>query len=221
MTKLQDAAGRRAQSAGHGATGAELDRAIDGVARQMTEGSPASAADFRRGVLARIEANRAPHTTWRAEWVFSPLAAAAVIVLAIFVARGFQPRDRGPERATPQETAAAQSLGPQPQTVLPEQVQVRLKPDVTVRAATARTATNRSGTTRATTAPGLSFGAEAIEALAAPSLALASLTADALTPDPIQLERLDTTSPITTLPITIAPITVAPLDITDGQRRNE
>jgi hypothetical protein len=219
MTRPQDA-GRRAQGAGHGATDAELDRAIDVVARQMTDGASAGGADFRRRVLARIEAGHAPHTRWPAAWVLSPLAVAAAIVMAIFVARGFQSGQRR-ERAAPQGTAVAQRFAPPPQTVLPEQSQVGLKPPFDVaqggpEVLEGPVTTVRAVTNRAAGVPALPFGAEAIAALAAPSLDLEPLTVDALAPDSIQLERLDTTSSIT-----IAPITVAPIDITDVQRRDE
>jgi hypothetical protein len=228
---------------GHRATDAELDRAIDVVARQMTEGSPAGRVDFRRRVLARIEAGHAPRASWRAAWVLPPIAVAAAIVMAIFAARSFrlhdvpadrrsqaevvQPGDRGPERAAPQEIpAVTQSRAPQPVTVSPDQITVRLKPpfdvahggpealkgpDTTVRAAAVRAVTNRTATNRAATSPDLQRGAEAIAALTAPSLDLAPLTVGALIPNPIPIERLDA----------IPPIGVTPLDITDVQRRYE
>jgi hypothetical protein len=231
----------RTRDTGHRATDAEIDHAIDVVARQMTEGSPAGRVDFRRRVLARIEAGHAPRAGWRAAWVLSPLAVAAAIVMAIFAARSFrlhdvpadrhsqaevvQPGDRSPQRAAPRETSTvAQSRAPQPVTVSPDQITVRLKPpfdvahggpealkgpDTTVRAAAVRAVTNRTATNRAATSPDLQRGAEAIAALTAPSLDLEPLTVDALTTDSIQLERLDT----------ILPINVTPLDITDVQRR--
>jgi hypothetical protein len=183
------------------ATDAGIDRAIDAVARQTTEGSPAG--DLRRRVLARIEAGQAPRANWRAAWVLSPVAAAAVIVMAIFVARGFQPRT---VRLKPDATSPTVRL--EPDATSPT---VRLKPD-----ATSPTVRLRPDTTSRTVRlkPDATNRAVAIAALAAPSLDLAPLTVDALAPDSILLERLDTT-----LPITILPITVAPLDITDVQRR--
>ena len=228
-----------ARGTGQRATNADLDHAIDLVARQMTEGSRAGGPDFRRRVLARIEAGHAPRGNrrgdWRAAWVLSPLAAAAAIVMAIFVARGFQPRDHGPERGAPLETSTvAQSAAPQRQTVSPNPVPVRLKPpldaarggpqpvegpDAAVGAGAARAVTVGAGTVRAGTNRAVSNLAAAalslqLDALAAPSIDLARLTVTTLAPDPIQFERLDMA-----VPIAISPLEVAPLDITDLQRR--
>src|SRR3954463_12298410 len=68
-----------------------LDRAIDEVARQMTEGAPLSAAAFRDRVRARIERGDAPRRSWRAAFVLSPIAAAIAIAVAAFVLRGPPP----------------------------------------------------------------------------------------------------------------------------------
>jgi hypothetical protein len=55
-----------------------IDAAIDAVARNMTEGAPAS--DFNARVLARIRERR---PGWRSPWVLPPLAAAAVLLLVL------------------------------------------------------------------------------------------------------------------------------------------
>jgi hypothetical protein len=55
-----------------------IDAAIDAVARNMTEGAPAS--DFNARVLARIHERR---PRWRSPWVLSPLAAAAILLLVL------------------------------------------------------------------------------------------------------------------------------------------
>ena len=207
----------RVQGTGRRSTDAEIDSAIDAVARQMTDGSPAGGADFRRRVLARIESGQAPRPSWRAAWVLSPIAVAALVVMAVFVAPGPQHQ----VRLKPDATASTVRLKPDTTVaVAAPDTQVRPTPDATGRTVrltpdtTNRTATNRTATNRAQAAAGPPFDPEAIEALAAPPLDLAPLAIDALAPDPIPLEQLDTTSPIT-----IAPITVAPIDITDMQRR--
>src|SRR5258708_32857440 len=80
-----------------------MNSAIDEVAQQMTEGSPAAGADFRRRILARIEAGDAPRRSWRAAFGLSPIAVAAVIVIAVFVFRG---SERVTERSAQNATAA-------------------------------------------------------------------------------------------------------------------
>ena len=183
----------------------QVNTAIDEVARQMTEGPPAGSADLRRRVLARIESGDAPRVAWRAAFVLSPLAVAAAIVVAVFVARGPRPGDvrrpgpLGPGVTSPETPLAASgrkgtadpegAAGPegpalQGQTVRGPQQTVR-RPDQT--------------------------------ALHVDALGVAPLTVDALTPDPIQIERLDQIKRLDA----ISPINVAPLEITDVQRRYE
>lgn len=224
MTSRTEDTGHRAQGTGYGATDAEIDRALDAVARRMTEGSPANGADFRRRVLARIEEGHPPDARLRAAWVLSPLAVAATIVMAILVARGFQLRDRGPaafaprtlrraapefggasseqrrERAAPRETPAVANGPARQLEPLSRRRGARLQPIER----------------RPPEGPRYTDVQNTFDALAAPSLDLAPLTVDALAPDSIQLEPLDTISRIT-----ISPIAVTPLDITDVQGRYE
>jgi hypothetical protein len=192
-----------------------LNNAIDEAARQLTEGAPADAAAFRRRVLARIEAGDAPRRSWRAAFVLSPIAVAAAMVIALFVAPGFQSGDRGRLLRQVQGT-------PSPSTTTAPQETVRLapspgsyggtrKPDTAeARGAPAPPLRSRAAGDRAV-APA-SRGAGVIEPAAPPdSIAVAPLTVGAVSTDPIPIERLDT----------ITPITIAPLDIIDLQRRFE
>jgi hypothetical protein len=185
-----------------------VDTAINDVARRMTEGSPADGADFRRRVLARVEAGDAPRATWRAAWLLSPLAVAAAILIAVMVVR--RPSPLGPGVTSPgSRTDVAQR--PAPDTT---------NRDVTNSAPAGPKAPALQNQTvrgpRQTVrrpdpfGPGIAGGSDE-PLLQAESLDVARLTVDALTPDPIQIERLDT----------IVPINVAPLDITDVQRRYE
>ena len=174
-----------------------VNAAIDEIARQTTQTPPGDADDFRRRVLARIAANDAPRRSWRAAFVLSPLGIAAAIVIALLVARGFQPRVRGPERAAPQEA-------------------VRLKPDTTeapgpkepaLRIA-AKTVRPKSDTTYAAD----SRPAPQLEPIEMDSIAPAPLVVRMLAPDPIPIERIEA----------VTPVTIAPLEIiTDLQRRQE
>lgn len=202
----------RPRGAGRGAPDADLDRVIDAVARQMTETAPAGGADFRHRVLARIEAVDAPRNSWRAAWVLSPIAVAAAIAMAVFVARGVQYRDRGPVLRQAQSTPSSPR---DEQTTRQESPIAAGDPNGPVRQleplSRRRSAGRQPGERRSTGASRDTNAQNAVEALAAPSLGLVPLTVDAITPDRIQIDRLDV----------IAPINVAPLDITDAQRRDE
>ena len=168
------------------------DRVIDDVARQMTDAQPP--ADFRARVLARIIEGQSPRSAWRAAWILSPVAAAALIVVAIFIARGVQPRDRQLDRGTNQTAGA--------------------KPDTTVQrplsplegfGVTGPPSPPRSfgGTAKADSTAAISE----IDALAPPWLEVAALDVEALPTASIAVPQLDV----------IAPITVAPL-ATDDER---
>jgi hypothetical protein len=62
-----------------------IDAAIDAVARHMTEGAPG--ADLRARVIARIRERR---PVWRSAWVLSPLALAAVVLVAVALNHGWR-----------------------------------------------------------------------------------------------------------------------------------
>ena len=186
--------------------------AIDEVARQMTEEAPPHGADFRRRVLARIASNDAPRASWRTAFVLSPIAVAAAIAIAVFVAGRPDPVRPGVSQPAgntvrlppsplrgfggtrkPDTTEAAGPKGPALQAAAANTV--RLKPDTTE--------VRRPG----------SFGPGVLEpAPQVDSIAVAPLVVGALAPDPIHIERIET----------ITPVTVAPLElITDIQRREE
>jgi hypothetical protein len=61
------------------------DSLIDDVAREMTSVPPG--ADLAARVTARIEAEGLSRRAWRHPWLLSPVAAVALIVMAVVVAR--------------------------------------------------------------------------------------------------------------------------------------
>jgi hypothetical protein len=158
-----------------------IDRTIDEVARQMTEGQPAQ--DFRARIVARIAEGGRPRRTWRAAWILSPIAAAAVVAVAIFVAR-VQPREHPSSpstiaRATPPVESVRR---PDPPAPSPEAVPKGPAP-------------------RRTRQPGRMYGTTEIDALAPPRLEVAPLGLEVLPTASIAVSQLDA----------IAPIAVAPL----------
>jgi len=178
----------------------DVNRAIDEVARQMTEDAPPASADFRRRVLARIASTEAPRASWRAAFVLSPIAVAAAIVIVTFV-RSPAPVGPGvPQPAPPVATAPSDMAGPKgPALQIPSG---RLS------------SVRRAGPF----GPGVSRGPGSFEpgvlepAPQVDSIAVEPLVVGALAPEPIHIERIET----------ITPVTVAPLEIiTDIQRREE
>src|SRR5205823_1757588 len=151
-----------------------LDRAIDEVARQMTEGAPRGAA-FRDRVRARIERGDAPRRSWRAAFVLSPIAAAIAIAVAAFVLRGRTP-PAAPRTAAQQiepapplrELSTGAGVEPAPRP-----------PDSTARALSAAATT--AGRLPSRREPGLT---DAIVELApsVDSIAVAPLAVEAITP---------------------------------------
>jgi len=69
----------------------DLDRIIDDVARQMTSAPPD--AELARRVSARVAEAGHRRSAWVRPWVLVPIASAAVVLLAIFVARDQPVRD--------------------------------------------------------------------------------------------------------------------------------
>ena len=172
----------------------ELNTAIDDVARQMTEGSPA--AGLRHRVIARIESGDAPRRSWRAAFVLSPIAAAAAIVIALVVARGRAPLPIAPASGP---TATVRLLP------LPLRGGTR-EPDTTEPTAVVM----RPAAPQPTLAVASPEPAPPLDANNVASIAVAPLAVDTLSPDPIPIEQLDA----------IPRMSVAPLDITDLQRRD-
>jgi hypothetical protein len=181
------------------------DRVIDEAAQQMTDAQPP--ADFRARVLARIAEGDSPRSWWRAVWILSPVAAAALIVVAIFVARGVQPRDRQLDRS------ANQTVGANPDTT------VRLTPSVDAPPVKKPGTTEPGSASRVRLPPSpqrgfggtresdRTYAISEVDALAPPRLEVAALDVEALPTASIAVPQLDV----------IAPITVAPLP-TDDER---
>ena len=181
-------------------------------------------------MLARIDgtdARRSLFAVRRSTFVWTPIAAAAAIAIAVFIAR--EPRkDVAPktdslraarsEAANPAraETPASSEVAPRtiaPRTIAPRTAAGTIAPRTAASAVAPRTvertaAPRTSGPTIASrTAPTVP---PALDANAVASIAVAPLVVDTMTPEPIHVERLET----------IAPIAVAPLDINDSSRRN-
>jgi hypothetical protein len=184
------------------------DRVIDEVAQQMTDAQPP--ADFRARVLARIIEGQSPRSTWRAAWILSPVAAAALIVVAIFVARGVQPRDRQLDRG------ANQTVGAKPDTTVQRPPSPlggfggTEKPNATYESGSASRVRLPPSPQRGFGGTGKADSTDAIseiDALAPPRLEVAALDVEALPTASIAVPQLDV----------IAPITVAPLP-TDDER---
>jgi hypothetical protein len=172
----------------------QLNTAIDEVARQMTEGSPAGDAGFRRRVLARIESGDAPRRSWRAAFVLSPIAVAAAIVISIVVARSW------PAPLEPGVLSSTQiTAGPKGPAL--HETARRPGPSGPGDRQTVR----RPGPF----GPGLSGAAPHLDPIDA--IALQPLGVDPLASDPIPTERLET----------IVPLVIAPLDSVEEQRRYE
>ena len=189
-----------------------IDPLIDDVAREMTGARPADDLEgFVRRVSARIQsadaaAGRAPRT-WVRGWVLA-LAAAAVLVLAVFVVRERNVLSKPdataenvsrPTRETPlglgTETASGlrdqgsgpaevqpSALSPQPAALSPERSAGRARPSV-LRAAAA--------------APGLSGDPDF----------------QALTTAPIEMSSLDVSPLVVAMPIEISAIAIERIEI--------
>jgi hypothetical protein len=189
-----------------------LDRLIDEVARQMTDGHPSS--DFRARVIANLD--RHPGHVWRPIWIVAPLGTIAVAVLVIVVARPFQGRDRGPERAARQQRS--QVAKTETATVVHDTPTVRLPPSPGSFGETrkADTTYERSRGTRVVAADRRqdpSRGAAAgVAALAPPPLDVPPLGVDA-----IGIDALPTDSIAVTQLDAIAPIAIDPLTTVDAR----
>lgn len=185
-----------------------IDAAIDEVAQRMTEGAPDAA--FKARVLARIDDHRPSHGR-RLAWMLSPLAIAALVIIAVvmftqsdrqsrsvpsvtqrekpaeIVSPGDTARGRGPVNdvaTAPRETAASQTLA-------------RAHPAASRRPQRAAIASTSSGE---------------VDALAPPPLEVESIRLAALPPaNSIRVAPLET----------IAPIDVAPLAEPDIEHEGE
>jgi len=189
-----------------------LDAAIDAVAREMTAGEQAGAADFRGRVLDGIDRSAAAGAWWRRAWVAAPLAAAGAIAIAVVM---FQ----GTVRPKPDTTDAPMTVRLKPDNTEPPTV--RRPPDTTDAPTKGRrrapVEVAQSGPERRSSAENPQ-GASVLAAVAPPPrLAIAPIDVAPLgaarleAADSIQLRRLDA----------ITPIDVMPLGLDDSQRRDE
>jgi hypothetical protein len=99
----------------------DIDRVIDDVARELTAGEPDGA--FKARVLARIESGESVRRNWRAAWIIAPLAAAALIAIAItWSHRDVRPKPSAEVGALhpSSQTAASRTENLEPRTTNPE-----------------------------------------------------------------------------------------------------
>jgi len=185
---------------------------IDDVARQMTKSEPPDEVAFRRRVLERIDSGDAPPRPWRASFVLTPIAAAAAIVITLFVARQHGPGSPAPGTMTGSVTQAPPSETLAPRASAPAADEpVRLPPSPPGGyGGTSKPDTTNAAMQRLAAARGVAPTSQ-LEPNDVASNAVAPLAVDTLSQESIQLERLDP----------IVPIAVAPLDITDTSRRNQ
>jgi len=161
-----------------------VDRAIDEVARQMTVGEPSS--DFRARVVARLDAGDRPQRFWPTAWTLSPIAAAAVVAVAIFAARGFEPRV-APQPSSPSVIA---------RTTPPVESVGRPGPSAPSAEAGPKGPAPRRAQQR-----GQTYTRSEIDALAPPRLEVAPLGLEALPTGLIAVPKLDAIAPIAVEPL--------------------
>ena len=162
-----------------------LDRAIDEAARELTAGEPHGS--FRARVLERIDE---PRRIWSSPWVWSPLAAAALVAIAVVI--------RTPQRIEPTPLITSHSMS--------FAVAVRgLEPTLTHETPAAIASSGVAQGIRAARPSDSAVAALAPEPLAVPSIALSSI-------EPADSLRLEALEPIT-------PIAVTPIGEPEGERR--
>jgi hypothetical protein len=163
----------------------DLDRTIDTVARQMTAGEPS--ANLRARVIDRLET---PRATRRLLWIGVPIAAAATLVIALVVMRGWR---SGVERAP---ELVAQNPTP---SVAPPRAPVTVAPAIAADGSTATVSRIRRRTSderRPASPP------SDVAALAPEGLDVTSIELTAINPaESIRLPRLETIEPIAVQPI--------------------
>jgi hypothetical protein len=183
--------------------------AIDAVAREMTEATPDDG--FRARVLARIDEPR--RSAWRSPWVLSPLAVAAIVVLAVALRPG------RPVRRDASAPAAQSARGPahngnvstgQPASTNRAETEPLAQSAPSVAASTAvppdRGTARRNGTGAKETSLGPPPSSD-VDELAPPSIEI----------DTIALDRLSRPEPLTLQPLDVPSIALAPID--DGDRQ--
>jgi hypothetical protein len=203
-------------------TSDRVESAIDEAAGELTAGAPD--AGFTAQVMRRIESGDAVRS-WRAAWTIVPLAAAAIVMIAMFVARGPRPRDRDPQTAAGQQTPPAVARNSPPGDRGPKRAaprETRTLPPSPQRGFGSTGPPQRGfGATGppqrgfgVTGPPQRGFGVTATgnpDASDIPRLEMPRLAVDLLTQPPIPTDPIDV----------ISPLTVAPLEIDEVQRRQE
>jgi hypothetical protein len=160
-----------------------LDRSIDEIARQMTEGEPPG--DFRARVLAQL--GDRPRRTWTI-WTLAPVAAAALVIVSIFVMRSFRPHER----------AALQPSSPSSVARAAPPVESARRPDPSQPGAEA----GPSGPApRLAQQRGHTYATTEIDALAPPRLEVAPLGLEVLPTASIAVPQLDAIAPIAVEPL--------------------
>jgi hypothetical protein len=172
----------------------ELDTLIDDVAREMTAGEPG--ASFASDVVARIDGRR---RAWRSSWFLSSIAAAAVVLIALFVWRSPRPADRGPEGSAQQAPDfVARPLEGRDQQ--PDRGPERPALHAIAQAGPKGPALQTANLPIANPIP------SDIDALSVPAIAVDAIAEAPLpSPDAIQTD-----------PLTIAPLNVTPLELIDS-----
>ncbi|SRR5258706_100589 len=171
-----------------------FDRVIDEVARQMTEGE--LPGDFRGRMIARL--GDRPRRMWTI-WTLAPIAAAALVIIAIFIARPSKERDVAPTRVNqtvqvpPSPQSGFGATGPpSPQSGFG----ATSKPGAAYEGLheTGRKNVRRPG-------PSGLVAASDLDALAPPRLEVAPLDVEALSTASIAVTQLDAIAPIAVEPL--------------------
>jgi hypothetical protein len=173
-----------------------IDRAIDDVARRMTEGAPS--ADLKARVLSRLDRlESAASWRWRLVWIAAPLAAAAAVIFMVFAARF----DRGSENRGSRPAVARGSDQPLPPTMHQEPAQKlnRLE-EPRPRAAATVARTGVAPAPRSLPTPS-DVEALAPPQLEVPSIALPSMAIGEIPTTSIAIDPLETITPIAVTPI--------------------
>ena len=161
-----------------------IDRAIDAVAQRMTDGAPD--AGFKARVLARISDDRSPHRSRQLAWILSPLAAAAIVLLILFMRLGKESH-HGVETSPPQPPVVART----------ERERSEPRPQQSTPPARANINRARARDMRKSVVP-----PSEIDALAPPPLEVDSIALSEIEPaGSIDIQRLETITPIALAPI--------------------
>jgi hypothetical protein len=176
-----------------------FDEAIDRAVREMLDVEPR--ADLRARVIAHIDGGRVEggSRTAPALWA-SALAAAALLLLAIFIARRAEPVPQAPVVATAPDQPLAPVAPPQPSAA---QMPPRHVTMPVVRRTPAAPVGARAGTVVAASFAGEDHSTTAIEPLTVMTpIAVAPVTQDRIAPAEIAVRPLNTISEIQIAPLT-------------------